>query len=131
MLRATDQEFLEQGGLEYEVVPEHGMVCVVIKSWSLPAGYDPQQSDLLIRLPPQFPDTAPDMFWFDPAIRFSRTGAYPQAAESFEQYLGRSWQRFSRHLAPQAWQAGRDSLQSYLALIKKDLEASVPVEHSA
>jgi hypothetical protein len=126
MLRPVDSDYLEQLGLEYEVTSEHGMVCVVVKGWELPAGYQPDHTDLLVRLPPQFPDAPPDMFWVDPPVRYASTGAAPRAADSLEEYIGRSWQRFSRHLAPGMWQPGRDSLQSYLALIRQDLIANAP-----
>lgn len=121
MLSATDTEFLEELDLDYELTQEGGMVCVVIKGWSTPPGYEPQEVDLLLRLPPTFPDTQPDMYWCDPEVRVAATGALPQAADLFEEYLGRRWQRFSRHLNPGAWQPGRDSLASYLALITQAL----------
>ncbi len=121
MLRPTDEEYLKRTGLEYEVTPDAGLIALVIKAWPLPEGYEPREVDLLIRLPPGFPDTQPDMYWCDPAVRLTRTGGYPQAAEHFEQHLGRSWQRFSRHLPAGAWHPGRDSLESYIALIRGEL----------
>lgn len=125
MLSPSDQAFLDELGLETDVVLENGLLAIVLKKWELPEGYEPRQSDLLVRLPPQFPDAAPDMFWFDPPVKFSGGGS-PQSADSIEQHLGRQWQRFSRHLAPGVWNPGRDSLRSYLALIRRDLEANVP-----
>lgn len=121
MLLAVDKEHLDQLGLAYEVSDESGLICVVIKGWSLPAGYEPPTVDLLLRLPPGFPDAQPDMYWCNPPVRVSATGAYPPAADQMEQYLGRTWQRFSRHLAGGAWQPGRDNLASYLALITQGL----------
>jgi hypothetical protein len=44
-----------------------------------------------------------------------------------ETYLGRTWQRFSRHLEAGAWRAGTDSLKSFLSLIISELER---VSHS-
>jgi len=121
MLRPTDEEYLERTGLEYEVTPEAGLIALVIKAWPLPDGYEPREVDLLIRLPPGFPDTQPDMYWCDPPVRLAETGGYPQAADQFEQHLGRNWQRFSRHLPAGAWHPGRDSLESYVALIRSEL----------
>jgi hypothetical protein len=121
MLRQADEQYLQRTGLEYEVTPEGGLISVVIKHWPLPAGYEPAEVDLLIRLPPGFPDTQPDMYWCDPPVRSVRTGAFPQAADLFEDYLGRRWQRFSRHLPPGAWHPGRDSLESYITLIRAEL----------
>jgi hypothetical protein len=120
MLAPSDQKVLDGLGLVYEVVVEHGLICVVIKDWPLPPGYQTEEADLLLRLPPGFPDAQPDMWWMDPPVARS-SGSYPEAANLFEVYLGRNWQRFSRHLNPGAWQPGRDSLASYLALIRADL----------
>jgi hypothetical protein len=126
MLRPADEEFLVRLGLEYEVASEGGLTAVVVKRWPLPPGYEPREVDLLVRLPPGFPDAQPDMYWCDPPVRLTNTGAYPQAADLFETYLGRNWQRFSRHLPPSAWQPGRDSLESYLALIRTQLARTAP-----
>jgi hypothetical protein len=126
MLRPADEEFLARLGLEYEVASDGGLIAVVIKRWPLPSGYEPTEVDLLLRLPPGFPDIQPDMYWCDPPVRVATTGAYPQGAELFEQHLGRQWQRFSRHLPPGAWQPGRDSLESYLALIRTQLARTAP-----
>lgn len=98
------------------------MLCVVIHKFELPEGYAPREVDLLLRLPAGYPDAAPDMFWVIPSVTLARTGQVPQAATSMEPYLKRTWQRFSRHLSPGVWQAGRDDLRSYLALITRDLE---------
>lgn len=121
MLRPTDEEYLERTGLEYEVAPEAGLISLVIRAWPLPEGYEPREVDLLIRLPAGFPDVQPDMYWCDPPVRLTRTGVYPQAADQFEQHVGRNWQRFSRHLPPGAWHPGRDSLESYITLIRGEL----------
>ena len=42
-----------------------------------------------------------------------------------EHYLGRSWQRWSRHLLPGQWRSGVDGVESYLVLIRQDLTRSV------
>lgn len=121
MLLPADQEHLEQLDLEFEVIDEAGFTCVVIKGWSLPEGYVPRTVDLLLRLAPGFPDVPPDMFWCDPQVRVAASGQLPQAADQTENYVGRSWQRFSRHLPEGAWQPSRDNLASYLALIYRGL----------
>ena len=90
MLRPADQEHLDSLGLEHEVVPDGGLIAIVIKRWPVPDGYEPREVDLLLRLPPGFPDAQPDMYWCDPPIRVAGTGAYPQAADLFETYLGGS-----------------------------------------
>jgi hypothetical protein len=99
------------------------MTCVIVHSWRLPTGYTPDSTDLLLRLAPGFPDVAPDMYWCDPPVRLAN-GAFPVAADLMESHLGRTWQRFSRHLSPGQWISGRDDLASYLALIRRDLSTA-------
>jgi hypothetical protein len=126
MLRAEDQQHLESLGLPFELAADGGLVCVVISGWPLPPGYAPERTDLLLRLPAGFPDAAPDMYWCEPFIRVVATGSFPQAADQMETHLGRTWQRFSRHLSAGQWQPGRDNLASYLALIRHELASTAP-----
>lgn len=119
-LLPADARCLEDRGLVYEAVIESSMTCLVIKSWQLPVGYDRTESDLLLRLPPGFPDVAPDMWWFAPGVRLA-SGVNVQATEVVEVHLGRSWQRWSRHFQPGQWRSGIDGLESYLALIQHEL----------
>lgn len=124
-LPQLDIDYLARRGFEYSVASEANMTCVVIKGYRLPTGYDRVQSDLLLRLSPGYPDVAPDMWWFDPPAKLSNGGGV-QATDSIEQYLGRSWQRWSRHFQPGQWQSGIDSLESFFALIRNELERCVP-----
>jgi len=119
-LATTDNEYLALRCLEHIVTAEGGMTCVVFPSWQLPAGYDRTSADLLIRLQFGFPDVKPDMWWFDPAIHFA-DGREIQATQVREQHLGRTWQRWSRHLDPTQWRPGVDGLANFLALISSDL----------
>lgn len=97
------------------------MTCVVLPSWRVPAGYDRDSADLLLRLPAGYPDVPPDMWWFDPAVRLA-DGRSVQATDTVEQHLGRSWQRWSRHFQGGQWQSGVDGLESFLALIRRELD---------
>jgi hypothetical protein len=101
------------------------MTCVVLPAFALPPGFDRPQSDLLLRLNAGYPDVAPDMWWFDPPVKRADGQTIP-ATEVVEQHLGRSWQRWSRHFANGQWQSGIDGLESYLALIRKELGRSTP-----
>ena len=111
---------MEDRGLAYEVSVEGGMTCVVIKGWQLPQGYDREESDLLVRLPSGFPDVAPDMWWFTPAVKLAN-GTTVQATDMVENHVGRTWQRWSRHFQPGQWRSGIDGLENYLALIQSEL----------
>jgi hypothetical protein len=126
MLTQHDDDYLKRLGLPYEVQVDGGMVCVTIRGWPVPHGYEPDETDLLLRLPPGFPDVQPDMYWCDPPVRYAGGGGFPPAADLMETYLGKTWQRFSRHLPAGAWIPGRDSLESYLALIRRNLQNEAP-----
>ena len=97
------------------------MTCVVFPGYHLPEGLDRPNADLLLRLNAGFPDVPPDMWWFDPAVHQADGRVIP-CTEAREVYLGRSWQRWSRHLTAGQWQPGTDSLESFLALIRRDVQ---------
>ena len=123
-LPQADVVCLAERGVEYSVSTEANMICVVFPGFTLPPGYDRAKSDLLVRLNPGFPDIPPDMWWFDPAIRLA-DGRTIRATEAMEHHLGRTWQRWSRHFQPGQWRSGIDSLESFLALIRKELQRCV------
>jgi Prokaryotic E2 family E len=123
-LPAPDVEFLERRGFVHEVIVDGNMTCVVLKNWMLPQGMSHELADLLIRLQPGYPDLPPDMWWFDPGLTLVN-GTIIQATEHAENYLGRSWQRWSRHFNPGQWRSGVDGLESYVALIDRELSRSV------
>ncbi len=116
-----DVKHLEERGIQYTVTTEANHTCVVFPSYTLPQGYDRPTSDLLVRLRPGFPDVPPDMWWFNPAVRLA-DGRTVQATETTERHLGRVWQRWSRHFNAGQWRSGIDSLESFLALIRRELE---------
>jgi Prokaryotic E2 family E len=125
MLPARDLAYLQDCGQRYDVLLDGGFACLILREYRLPEGYAPTTTDVLVRLPPGFPDAAPDMWWCSPPVRLTATGAYPIAGDAMESMLGRTWQRFSRHLPSGVWRPGRDSLATYLTLMRADLERSV------
>lgn len=120
-LPQSDIACLAERGIQYSVSAEANMTCVVFTGYVLPPGYDRGAADLLVRLQPGFPDVPPDMWWFHPAIRLAN-GRTVQATEVVERHLGRDWQRWSRHFNAGQWRSGVDSIESFLALIRKELE---------
>ena len=92
-----------------------GWTFLVISDYPLPTGFTPNRVQLLVKLPPGFPDAAPDMFWVYPAIR-TPGGCLPRSTCN-ERLLGKDWQRFSWHLAPGAWKPGVSSLRDFLRCV--------------
>lgn len=120
-LPQSDIACLAERGIQYSVSSEANMTCIVFPGYALPTGYNLAAADLLLRLQPGFPDVPPDMWWFYPAIRRA-DGSVIQATEVMERHLGRDWQRWSRHFNGGQWRSGVDSLESFLALIRRELE---------
>jgi Prokaryotic E2 family E len=124
MLSEDDEAYLKERRFNYQVIPEGQMFSLILRAFRLPEGYEPAVVDLLLQLPGGFPDAAPDMFWMHPIVTYVG-GAIPPATETRLDYNGRTWQRWSRHLAV-AWRPGVDNLQTYLRLIRTDLEKNAP-----
>jgi hypothetical protein len=123
LLSGPDQAFLDSEYPEHQVWNEGGHTCVVLSSFALVPGLDPERSDLLIRLPNGYPDTPPDMFWFQDVIARTDGESIP-AIEVIESHGDRSWHRWSRHLQGGEWSSGIDDLRSYVAYIKRCLKTA-------
>ena len=121
----ADIAYLAGLDIEHQIEAEAGMTCVVLRDWPLPAGFNHSTVDLLVRLTPGYPDVAPDMWWFSPAVYTAAGAALPNTGATGS-YLGRQWQRWSRHLSADQWRSGIDGLESYVALIRSDLERWIP-----
>jgi hypothetical protein len=124
MLRGTDQLALSQRGLQFtaDLEPD-GFVALVVNPMRLPIGLEPRAPSMLIRLPPGFPDAAPDMFYFNPAVTRTSAGTILGTEVTWTDSHGRSWQRWSRHIGAQ-WRPGIDNLDSYLAYILRCLDVA-------
>lgn len=122
-LPTRDTQFLNDRGFNWELLPDPGGVAaLVIKGFDVSGGgFTPLNTDLMIRIPQQYPMTALDMWYCDPPIRIAATGQFAPASEVMEQHLGRTWQRFSRHLNG-TWRAGTDNLRSFFLLMQRELQ---------
>jgi len=119
-LPTFDAEALERRGHAFSVAEEGGMTCVLFPNFPLPEGFTVDRSSLLLRLNPGYPDVPPDMWWFDPPVQ--RSDNLPIAAtDHSENFLGRRWQRWSRHLTAGQWRPGVDSVESFVAIINREL----------
>jgi hypothetical protein len=130
-LPELDEDFLNGTGWTFSAVAVlHGgsnqhEIQIVIKDYELPPAYQPRKTDLLIRLPPNYPVAAPDMFWTTPWVTVAATGAKPQAAEVLETYSNVSWQRWSRHFDPARWRPMVDGVETYLRAVRTNLDKGV------
>ena len=114
-------EAAHEGTIESHIQPDR-WVWLVLHSFPVPAPFEPGTVKLLVKLPPTFPDAAPDMFWVEPHLRLA-SGGIP-AGTSTEALLGRPWQRFSWHLQAGAWQPGRSRLRDFVRCVRARFQAA-------
>jgi hypothetical protein len=97
-------------------VPGVGKV-VTIPRVPLPAGWNKGETSVHFIAPEGYPFARPDCFWADEDLRLG-SGAAPQASSTPNLIpgIGRSGLWFSWHL--QEWNANRDDLLSWFAVIK-------------
>lgn len=94
---------------------EAGNRYLVVGGFPVPPHFCPTEATLLVILPNGFPMAAPDMFWVEPHLRLAN-GGEPEGSNQYEQYLGRTWQRFSWHYThgDAVWRVGHSSLLTHL-----------------
>lgn len=86
-------------GISVRVIQEPGTtrIFVLLSQVPLPVGVlKVNRTDVLFIADQLYPLSAMDMFWTEVEVVRS-DGSIPQGAESIEQYLGRTWRRFSWH----------------------------------
>lgn len=120
MLPEDDVAFLESKGYRYTFTPERRVGYLVIADFPFPRAYTPRTAELLIRIVAGYPNSQLDMFWTSPDVRLAATNAFPDRSNVKETYLGRSWQRWSRHWRAE-WRAGIDCLETFIGAIINEL----------
>lgn len=96
-LRRHAAELAHQAGVQVTIAQDGSQVFVVLQALPLPRGtYAVAQTDVLFMTDVQYPLSAMDMFWTEPAVLLS-DGSVPAGGDSIETYLGRQWRRFSWH----------------------------------
>jgi hypothetical protein len=114
---SPDREYLAAKGILFDEIAQNGGVGIILKQFPLPPGrYDAPRVDILVLLPPGYPDVHPDMFFTLPWVKLLPEGQYPLAADVQFDFNGQRWQRWSRHSGE--WRAGRDGIWSFLKRIE-------------
>lgn len=120
-LPPADLEYLRGKGITFEEHVDGGNKGVILKRYQLPAGrFDAPVADVLILLPAGYPDAPPDMFHLMPWVRLVPANKFPNAADQAVQFLGQSWQRWSRH--NNEWRPGVDGIWTMLKRVQDALE---------
>jgi Prokaryotic E2 family E len=120
MLPEDDIAFLRSKGYQYTVTLEQGVGYLVITDFPLPGAYTPRTAELLIRIVAGYPNSQLDMFWTSPDVKLAVTNVFPDRSDVKETYLGRSWQRWSRHWQVE-WRPGVDGLETFVGAIVNEL----------
>jgi Prokaryotic E2 family E len=119
LLPLEDQEFLDRFGEAVRLERYGGGINVVFSDYDLGEFYAPQKVELMIHLPPGYPNMGLDMYWTYPSVRL-RSGALPAQCAYHQPFGTVTWQRWSRHPS-QGWRAGIDSLRNYYAAVRIDV----------
>ena len=122
VLPIRDRAYLVERGIAFEEVDgnEKG---VIFRDYVLPAGrFDQTKADILVLLPPGYPDVRPDMFFAMPCLKLRRSAQSPRAAGQAHDCQNRRWQRWSRH--NDQWRPGVDGIWTMLRRIDTALEAA-------
>jgi hypothetical protein len=78
----------------------------VIRHYPLPDGWNKTTTQILILLPPGYPETPPDNFYTDLDLRLAGEGdRRAEGGTDGPSHQGRQWQQFSWHFVePAEWQ---------------------------
>ncbi|WP_438853232.1 multiubiquitin domain-containing protein [Brevundimonas nasdae] len=121
VLPPEDRDYLINCGIAFDERSEAGARAVILKGWSLPQGrFTDGTADILVMLPPAYPDCAPDMFYLSPWVKLAASNQYPAAANVPHTFAGQTWQRWSRHNS--AWRPGVDGIWTMVRRIERALE---------
>lgn len=120
-LPEADREYFAAKGIVFEEFDKEGKKAVIVRRWPLPPGrFDAAAADVLIILPPGYPDVAPDMFYLFPWIRLMPAKTLPKAADQPLDFDGQRWQRWSRHNTE--WRPGIDGMWTMMKRIEHAIQ---------
>jgi hypothetical protein len=124
LLPELDTDFLKEKGYSYELLSHGAALHLILKGFQLPAQhYIPEKVDLLIEIPPAYPNAPLDMFWTNPEVKLLN-GGVPKTTESRADYHGRTWQRWSRHYVT-PWRPNVDGIKNFIRSIVTELQKGI------
>ena len=110
---------------QYERVA-HGpdLEWVLFQDFALPPGWNRESTDLLVLIPPGYPETPPDNFHVRAGLRVE-FGADPGNYSEGHDLLGESWGQFSYHAGewaptPDLWDG--DLLLTFMVAVERRLK---------
>ena len=123
ILPSKDRRYLSVRGIAYREVEQGGQKGVILTDFPLPDGkFQVSQANILIVLPPGYPDAPPDMFYAVPHLLLVAGRRAPRATQVQLNFDGQNWQRWSRH--NNQWRPGADGLWTMIKRIEVALEVA-------
>ncbi|KWX87977.1 hypothetical protein AMQ83_09700 [Paenibacillus riograndensis] len=122
VLPQNEINYLNTQGYEYEFhrnPSNPSELFLVISNFDLGENYNTRNVKLLVKIPVGFPTAAMDMFWVQPSV-LKKDGQLP-ASVCDEEYLGSTWQRFSRHRDGGSWNPVLGGLRSHFTFVAEAL----------
>lgn len=98
---------------------------LIIKRHPLPAGWNRDETPILVMIRPGYPTVPPDNFYVAGDLRLAN-GQMPGNAPNVQEHLGRSWLMFSYHVEEPEWKPQADlfaghNLLTFLLGVEKRL----------
>ena len=94
-------------------------IFIVFEEYPLPLGWNKKETHLLLITDVSYPNSKLDMFWVGPDLLLDGN-KIPQAGDTIETYMDKSWRRFSWHV--QKWNPAIDNVRSYLDTVDARLK---------
>jgi hypothetical protein len=114
-LLEEDLSFLDKIGV-VNSIDNGSSDWLVLRSCTLPDGYNVQNADVAFMIPKQYPAAALDMFYFYPPL--TRADGLPIGALTLQTIEGKDYQRWSRHrTGDNTWDPEIDSISSHYDLM--------------
>ena len=111
---------------KWERVAEGNKRGLIIHSYGLPQGYTPNEVNLMLLIPTDYPAGQLDMFYFSPGVsispEISRRDKFAIGGLSFETHFGTQWQRWSRHYT---WRPGEDNIVTHVSYVRNELKSEL------
>lgn len=123
LLPRQDRRYLEERGITVREVVDGVKKGVILTGITLPEGkYQVPQADILILLPPSYPEVAPDMFYAVPHLQLVSAQREPRCTEVRETHVDQVWQRWSRH--NNQWRPGIDGIWTMVKRVEEALQVA-------
>jgi hypothetical protein len=124
-LLPVDEQRLDQLGLRWETcLNAENRRWLVIHNYQLSEGYTPQIVRLALEVPPGYPNSQIDMFYFHPAVSLT-SGVVIPCVQVTAVVDGDTFQGWSRHRTTTPWNPATDNVITQLALVEGCLHKEI------